>query len=699
MHLQLNSRTKLLGIVATTSLLASCASTSPQNPAKVEAREIVATAPVSTKVDDRWSIPIKNRFGNQTLRAEELNSSRAEYYGQQSQTENSRGAQVDATLSAAEYYIQAQNFSAAERASAELYYDTLDTVQADRLTVINAYVAYSKEQHVKSISLLKPLWERVTEAANVEIVDQPDALPTIPEQAKLSVQQVDALLLGSFSFQTLGDYDSAIAALVKRERSLEGNTRSETTRYIWQVINSLPIQRRQMIFDSTQNDLVKNRIEQSLTTVSSSTPERPQQFTQWREEVNTLGKQTVDDSWSNDSPRSIAILLPITSKYNVAAQAVKDGIDYQHNANGSQFRPQLRYYDIGENPSSSSHYYAAAVQSGADFIIGPLGKDYANQISSYAASGRTSTLLLGGDTILNGATYRFTMSPEMEGTRVAERAWKDGHLSAGLLVTDTDVSRRTVSAFSRKWTSLGGKINDTVTYSPKQYDHSVELKQLFDINQSEYRYRQLSKTLGFKPRFTAYQRLDIDFILMIANTETGRLIRPQVNFFSGSNIPVYATSSIFNGLQDKVNNIDLDGTQFPVMPWVLKSANVAPYAGQLNMLFALGTDAYSIAASYQKLRQDDSLAINGNTGQISIGGYGETVYQPIWATFKQGEVVPIETLGLDITPLETPNGSPLNSQNVNGTYNDSNYNEDTWDPQNRIQKKSENQKDELRGSR
>jgi outer membrane PBP1 activator LpoA protein len=707
MHPQLNSRIKLLSIAMAALLLASCASAPLRAPATVEARDIVVTQPVTTEVDEsldpELSTPIENRFDNKALQAEELNSSRAEYYSQQSQTQDSRSAQIDSTLSAAEYYIQAQDFTSAERAVGDIYYDSLNTIQADRLTVINAYVAYSKDQHVETISLLRPLWSRVTETAEVEVVDDPELLPTIVEQAKLSIQQVDALLLGSFSFQALGDYDSAIAALINRERSLVGHTRSETTRYIWQVISALPIARRQIIFDSTQNMLVKNRVEQSLTTETASVPKLPQQFTLWRDEPQQLSKQTLEQAWSNESPRSIAILLPLTSKYNVAAQAVKDGIDYQHNANRSPYRPRLRYYDIGDSPYLTTQYYSAAVQSGADFIIGPLGKDFANQISTYAGTG-PSTLLLGGDTPLNPSTSRFSMSPEMEGARVAERAWKDGHLSAALLVTETESSRRTVTAFNKKWRSLGGKISDTVTYSPTQYDHSTELKQLFDINQSEYRHSQLTKTLGFKANFTAYQRSDIDFILMIANTETGRLIRPQVNFFSGSNIPVYSTSAIFNGLQEKVNNIDLDGTLFPVMPWVLKSVEVAPYAGQLNMLFALGTDAYSIAASYQKLRQNSDLAINGNTGQVSINTYGETIYQPVWATFTQGEVVPIETLGLDTAPLETPNGGILDNQNVNGTYNDSNYNSETWDRQNGGRKKAqntapENQQEDLRGSR
>jgi len=704
---------KLFCIVVGVIFLASCSSVPTQPNATVEAREIVVTEPITENTQtsdnrpDEPVTPAENRFDKPALTAQDLNSDRGEYFEQQSENQDGLGRQVDSALSAAEYYIQAQNYLDAERAATGLNSEALNEVQTDRLDIINAYVAYSKSEYVRAISILKPLWSREPELI-IELAEEENiveagvdgefeeiVLPIIPELPTLSTQQVDALLLGSFSYQALGDYDSAIDALITRERSLTGQSRSETTRYIWQVITSLPLERRQIIFDSTQYPLVRNRIEQSLNAQLAPVAQEPQQFSQWRRDQKGLTKQAVNDTWDASSPRNIAVLLPITSKFNKAAQAVKDGINYQHEANDSPYRPELRFYDIGDQPAMAAQYYSSALRSGADFIIGPLGKDYANQISNFDVDqygesqyglARTATLLLGGDTPLNASTSRFTLSPEMEGTRVAERAWRDGHLSAGLLVTDTSNSRRIVAAFTRKWQRLGGKISELVRYSPEQYDHSVELKQLFNINQSQNRYDQISQALGYKPKFSAYQRSDIDFILMIANTETGRLIRPQVNFFSGSKVPVYATSSIFNGIQDEVNNFDLDGTRFPVMPWVLKSAEVAPYAGQLNMLFALGSDAYSVAANYQELRNDSSLAINGNTGQVSIGNYGETNYQPIWATFKEGKVVPFETLGLDINPLTPLNDGVIDNQNVNGNYNDSTYNSQTWDKQNRLRR-------------
>jgi len=721
MHPELNSRMKLLSTCLGLALLTSCASSPTPYSADIEARDIIADDPVTvgSQESDEPQTPLENRFEDKALAVEELKSNRAEYYNQQAQAQTNPDARIDASLSAAEYYIQASDYRAAADTVSALNTILLKPTQADRLAIINAYVAYSEGLHRQALQILEPLTLPALSSGKTETPafdeqpeslsasqdrdaqdsgalgspdadDEPQPLPQVPDPVQLSTQQVDALLLSSFSHQALGDFDSATAALIAREGSLFGAARSETTRYIWQVISALPLEQRQEIFESSQNALVRNRFEQSLSAERAPVALAPQQFNRWQEAPSEQVKQALTSNWTADSPRSIAILLPITSKFNVAANALKDGIEYQHNANQSPFRPQLRFYDIGDNPNLAGQYYASAVQSGADFIIGPLGKDYANQISrySYDAYGgantsdyqsRPNTLLLGGDTPLNASTSRFSMSPEMEGARIAERAWKDGHLSAGLLVTESRSSQRTVASFTQKWQSLGGKISKTVSYSPKQYDHTTELKQLFAINQSEYRHSAISRALGFKPKFTAYQRADIDFVFMIADTKAGRLIRPQVNFFSGSKVPVYATSDIFDGRQDKIENFDLNNTRFPVMPWVIQSAQVAPYAGKLNMLFALGADAYSVSANFQQLRQNRELAINGMTGQVSISASGETVYQPVWATFTNGEVVAQETLGLDINPLRTPNGGAINTRNVKGTYNDSTYNSQTWD--------------------
>jgi len=678
--------------IAIASLLftASCATQSP-------APSVDATKSKAPQVTTSPKRPSHSVPKDQATPLPERNISleRAQYY---QDLANGGGIeqQIDAQLSAAENYIQAKRFEDAKQPITGLATQGLTKEQRDRLSIINAYISYSEGDNYGALSKLNTLLletqpqriapsveEQEVEVAPSEDTDtsetievKADPQPIIVRQQRLNTQQVDALLLSSFCYQKLGNYDAAISALITREGALTGQARTETTRYIWQVINFIDIGQRQLIIDSSNNPLVANRLEQSLQGQVSQQNIAPQQFRQWANNEQTASeKQLITSNWGENSARKIAVLLPLTSKFNKAAQAVMDGIKYQNEINSSEFRPELQFYDIGADQAQTIQYYNAAIQNGADFIIGPLGKGQANQIARQAGA-RTPTILLGGDVPVGGAITRLTMSPELEGIRVAERALKEGHLNAAILANDSRKNQRTIDAFSQHWLQAGGKINTVVRYDKSQYDHSPQLKQMFDITSSESRMKQLSDTLGFKPKFSAHQRNDLDFIFMLSDNQSGRIVRPQINFFSGSKIPVYSTSDIFNGIPDSINNIDLDNTQFPIMPWVFKSKESSAYAGQLNMLFAMGADAYIVAGNFNELKQNKDSVINANTGQLNINHNSEIAHQPLWAKFKNGDVILSEAYkgNLDLQTTPTPSLNGINTQNKKGIYNDK-----TWD--------------------
>lgn len=653
---------KLLSLLVL-ALLASCSSTGV--PVEVESRTVASSQSNSTTQTDPQDTS-QGLGRNDKLNNYAINIERAEYYDQiasqkvdqNDRNENKRDIRTDASLSAAENFIQAGNYPRAAQSIAYLAPAQLSLQNLDRYNVVQAYGAYEQGNFNGALQLLDDLLNRPNES---------------PSQ--LTTQQVDALLLSSFCYQSIGDYNSAISTLARREAALTGSARAETTRYTWQVINSLSVEEKQALIRDTSNTMVRNRVEQSLNGQIGQTRVAPSQFTQWRNEPNVATTQTIDSQWTNTSPRNIAVLLPLNSRFAQAATAVRDGIEYQHSKNASNYRPILRFYDIGNDAIQAPLYYQTAVNNGADMVIGPLGKDYANQIVHFASD--VPTILLGGDTALRANFSRFTLSPEMEGVRVAEKAFNQGYVTAAVLRPDSRSAQRSANAFNQRWLELGGKLSQETLYSTAQFDHSAELRQLFAFGKSEYRHSKLSTTLGFKPKFTAYQRADIDFIFLIADNDSGRIVRPQINFFSGSKVPVYATSDIFNGIQNIADNMDLDQTHFPVMPWVLRSKDVAPYAGKLNKLYALGSDAYLFAGNSNKLLNNPNYAVNGNTGQLTINTTGNITNQPIWATFTKGEAVAIESLGYDLSPIISPIDS---ATRLNHSSNKTQYNDNNWDP-------------------
>lgn len=722
---------RILAATLTIALLGGCAS-APTPQAEVEIRDVRTQPDDSDAARDGESNAFDDGPALVATDIEAENAARrvsqAEYYQRQAQNQSDAEARVEATLSSAEYFVQANE----HRKAADLVNSIRQFISTkehlDRAAIILAYADYSENNCVSALARLDPLTRTETTIHNTDfndpaqeydndVGDAADGLDqdnaqhavrtreyidvdqTVGSEESLTTQQVDALLLSSFCYQSLGDFESAISVLIRRESALYGSSRAETTRYLWQVINTISIEDRELIAQESQNTKVRNRVQQSLRGEIGDTVAAPQQFTQWREESNSLveNNTVIDGVWSIDSPRSVFVLLPLSSRFNKAAEALKAGIEREHLENQSSYKPDLRYYDIGDNPLQVGQYYAAAVRAGADFIIGPIGKSFSNEANNSGGynqySGYTSRaplLLLGGDQALAAGNYRLSMSPEVEGRRVAERAWQDGHLSAGVLLANDLTSKRVLNGFTERWLSLGGKLSKTIEYSSRQFDHSVELKQLFDISRSEFRHRQLGQTLGFKPKFSPYQRGDIDFVFMVAKNQTGRIVRPQINFFTNSQMPVYATSSIYNGIEDTINDIDLDKTYFPVMPWVVRSANVAQYAGQLNMLHAMGMDAYRLAGNINKLRSQRNAAISGNMGQLLLQDNGELIYQPMWAEFKEGSLRVIDNRGLDATPLEVSSdnsdyyqdNAEYNREGNNGSSpknGKGNYNDQNWD--------------------
>ena len=698
------------------TFLSSCASTQTYEPATIEAREVLtAEEPYDPSSED-----VAQAYDTEpTLSATEIDeneqaAARAEYFRDEAAQQSSSFSKVESSLNAAEYYVQAGQAESAVLLVYDVQELPFTESQQQRATVVLAYGDYAAGRFDTALARLEPLlanayqYEEVEEQDkfvpidasellrppgeeeldNREYLDQSD---TIPIQKELSTSEIDALLLASFCNQQTGNFEQAISTLVRRESALVGAARAETTRYIWQIVSSLPTYQREQIAATSQDPKVVNRVSLGLSNETSPVIDEPQEFTQWRDEIATEQAQWVDESWDINSPQSVYVLLPFSSRFEKAANAVRDGIQKQHAENTSPYRPRLHFYDIGDNPLQIGQYYAAAVRAGADFIIGPLGKSYSNEANesrslfvnnSYAPP--VPMLMLGGDTSLTANTMRLSMNPEQEGRNAADRAWQEGHLSAAVIADNSTRSQRVLQGFNQRWSQLGGNLAKSIQYSKQQFDHSVELKQLFDINLSEGRHLALSQTLGFKPKFSAYQRADIDFVFMISDADSGKIVRPQINFFASSTLPVYSTSALYNGIEDKINNMDLDNTMFPVMPWVVRSGSSAQYAGQLNMLFALGMDSYKIAGNYKTLEEAPKTSLKGNTGSISLDNSGEFVFMPVWAKFEEGSLSIVEDAGIDLTPLSedtTPEGGDNDSE-----LDRRNYSDDNWDQRNSSRK-------------
>lgn len=351
-------------------------------------------------------------------------------------------------------------------------------------------------------------------------------------------------------------------------------------------------------------------------------------------------------------PNNIALLLPLSSKFAKAAEAVRDGFLAAYYSHKEHDKQRVRILDTGATPENINSVYQQAVNEGAEFIVGPLDK---TAIQTLASNNEinipTLSLNYGLDENIPDNLYQFGLSPEEEARQVAERTWLDGHVNAVVLIPEGPWGERVHMAFAERWQQVGGKIVEVQTYTAKENDFSKPIKKVMNIDDSQRRYRNLELLLNQKIQFTPRRRQDVDFVFLAAYPRQARQIRPQLKFFHAGDLPVYATSHVYTGNLNQERDRDMDGLAFGDMPWVLSESTthrnlrsaLDPYiskaGNQLQRLYALGIDAYNIIAALNTLKRYPYERFDGETGSLNLDAKQRIQRQLTWVKFRSGRPV------------------------------------------------------------
>ena len=154
----------------------------------------------------------------------------------------------------------------------------------------------------------------------------------------------------------------------------------------------------------------------------------------------------------------------------------------------------------------------------------------------------------------------------------------------------------------------GGEFLDWYGYEPALQDFSQPTAALLNVTRSRERHQRLAANLGVPVQFPeARHREDVDMIFVVAfDSQPGRLLASQLRFFGAGDIPVYATSKIFDPARTTRDN-DLNGFIFADTPALLSPDNDASTArddvqtywpqrmSQLRF-YGMGVDAYALIA-------------------------------------------------------------------------------------------------------
>lgn len=384
-------------------------------------------------------------------------------------------------------------------------------------------------------------------------------------------------------------------------------------------------------------------------------------FNQWRQRqpghpASALPPEALGEleRFAREMPQQIALLLPLSGPLADAGRAVRDGYLTAHfqalTQGGSP--PQIRLYDTGKGDGTDIvALYQQASLEGAEVVLGPLQK---NELATLVQQVELSTPLLGLNRLddelaltPHDTLYQFGLPPEDEARQVADRAWHDGQRTALIIAPDNNWGQRAATAFRERWQQLGGSIATTRLYSLNQSDYSEIVRPALGIDDSAERHSRLERTLSRNLAFTPTRRPDIDTVLMLAQPAQARLIKPTLDFYFAGDLPIYATSQIYNGSDEANRNRDLDGIRFTIEPWNLSGMipqALRPYHGMPANLWSfhgLGVDAFHLQQRLQQLRQNPHLTLPGSSGLLRIQQTGVVQRELPWAEFQLGRVQPL----------------------------------------------------------
>ncbi len=419
------------------------------------------------------------------------------------------------------------------------------------------------------------------EEETIVIIDDGSATEWQADSPSMREKSERQILLAKTQLDS-GFPTTAVETLLKLDSEVTGEARLETWETLLQILESLDSLHRLLLLEEITDPNLAGWLALLEVLVSGTQAELQNWRRVW---PNHPASSAFIDSYIVNRPQNrqqIALLLPLASPDGRAARAFYDGFSETHRQDSSWPKPDLVLYDIGSDPSLAPFYYRGAETGGADFIVGPLGR---KAVGSLLASGNleTDTLLLAdipSDKVTDNL-YGISLSPENEARQMANKAYASGHRNASVLRSEGEWGERVANAFVNHWEGLGGQLVKNASF-PKDVSHHTKVVQKFlGVDKSIVRHRLMEAQTGLDLKFTPRRNEDMDFIFLAATAAQSRLIVPQLRFFQGHGVPLYATSYVYAGKPDPAMNADLDGLIFGEMRWVLDG--VALYKQQKAM--------------------------------------------------------------------------------------------------------------------
>lgn len=325
-------------------------------------------------------------------------------------------------------------------------------------------------------------------------------------------------------------------------------------------------------------------------------------------------------------PERLAVLLPLSGPLATAGLSVRDGVLAAYYAEPRR-RPSLRFYDTAA-PGGLREALARATADGAQMLIGPLSREEVNTVFATPELSLPTVALNRGSNAPTPGSTSFALAPEDEGAAAADRLIDRGQRRVLVVTQNDETARRALASFRVQLSARGGEVVGEVVVSPDNPDYVPALQ------------AAVAAAGGLRP----------DALFLSLKAAEARLLASQVEPAGLAGVPRVASSLILSGANLRMD-VELDGIEYPELPWLLGLRGGLPESDTLGntlpgaqgggaRLFAFGHDAWRLAAYLDRLVSDPGAQVRGATGELSLDANGVVQRKPAWAVFSGGRPRP-----------------------------------------------------------
>ncbi|MBT7542569.1 MAG: penicillin-binding protein activator [Gammaproteobacteria bacterium] len=344
--------------------------------------------------------------------------------------------------------------------------------------------------------------------------------------------------------------------------------------------------------------------------------------------------------------KKIALMLPVTGKYSKIGKAIYAGIELELKNYTEEYRPELIIYDTGDQINIKKIYKEILFEN-FDFVIGPLQKEFINKIINYGSESLPILTLNYSDNLKRHSNYvyQFGLLPEDEAICIAEKVIIDGNDNAAILYPDNSWGVRIAESFIFRFEELGGNIINKASYQEGDKKINNIIRNLLKIEDSIKRKKKIEDLLNTKLQYKPHIINDLNTIFSVGTSSDMRSIKPQFNFNFAEDIPFYSTSHIYNGVNDKELNDDLNNIKFCDIPWLYNQNHIDEKISFMENIekkyllrfIALGMDSIKILSNIDSLILNKNKYLPGDTGHLKVDEFNRIRRDPIVVQFKNGK--------------------------------------------------------------